>query len=109
MTNLISSHRERDDNYVGTVVNISARWRVATCRDHLQWVLMVQRGAGPHGWRADSYCQTREALMRCIRERGLLPSPAASAILAGLPSHIRAIRLGDATEARDRAAAQWVA
>jgi hypothetical protein len=42
---------------------LSENWRVKT--DELQWILQCQHG---NRWRDRSFCCTREALIRCIRE-----------------------------------------
>ena len=51
------------------VAQFSERWRVVD--DPLQWVLQRKKG-NPRkknsGWRGRSFCRTREALLRCIRE-----------------------------------------
>jgi hypothetical protein len=39
-------------------------------------------------WRGRSYCQTKEALIRCAREHAGEIEPSACAILAALPERI---------------------
>src|SRR5215510_14795096 len=44
--------------------SINANWRVV--QDKMQWVLQRKQG---ERWRDRSFCVTREALLRCIREQ----------------------------------------
>jgi hypothetical protein len=47
----------------GLVIALNGGWRVS--EDELQWILQRYRGGR---WRDRSFCRTREALLRCIRE-----------------------------------------
>jgi hypothetical protein len=90
------SDRETADNYPQVVAVLNAGWRVIRCRDGLQWVL--QRRSSPEtsrgdDWRARSYCQTKEALIRCSREYAGEMDPAACTTLAALPERITAEKL----------------
>ena len=59
------SKRETDDNYRGEIFR-SGDWRIAVCKDHLQW--LVQRrtransAAGPR-WVSQAYCATQKGLV----------------------------------------------
>ena len=44
---------------------LNDRWRVST-RDPLQWMLQYRSG---QTWKPLSFCVTKEALLRCIREK----------------------------------------
>ena len=60
------SHRESDDSYRG-VLHIAGRWRIAICRDAVQFLVQRQRPGksgvgGP--WDSQRYCVTRAALIR---------------------------------------------
>lgn len=84
---------ETADDYPGFVAQLNPDWRVVECRDRLQWIL--QRRGSPKkprrdDWRARSYCQTSEALIRCAREYAGAIDRAAAAILAALPVLITA-------------------
>jgi len=51
------------------VVQINEQWRVVD--DPLQWILQKRKGKARNkssGWQGRSFCRTREALLRCIRE-----------------------------------------
>jgi hypothetical protein len=51
------------------VAQLNETWRVID--DPLQWILQLRKG-NPRkknpGWRGRSFCRTRKALLRCIRE-----------------------------------------
>ena len=56
------------------IAQLNASWRVVD--DPLQWILQRRKGnsrAKNTGWRARSYCRTKDALLRCIREHCCLP------------------------------------
>lgn len=64
-----TDHRETADDYRGVVFR-AGRFRVALCRDGIQWLFQRQRGANPGvgaPWDTLGYCATREALMRLHR------------------------------------------
>ena len=48
---------------IGLVIALNRGWRVS--EDELQWMLQRYQGGR---WRDRSFCHTREALLRCIRE-----------------------------------------
>ena len=83
---------EGSDAYPAVLATLTPKWRVIVCREGTQWILQSRRGAGAKDWRGDSYCQTREGLLRCIRERAGACDKAALAHLATLPVHIRDVR-----------------
>ena len=62
----VNFHRERGDDYRGELYRFG-RWRVALCRDRLQYLLQRRRrpksGAGV-AWDNLAYCVTRTALLR---------------------------------------------
>jgi hypothetical protein len=68
------------------VAQLNASWRVAD--DPLQWILQRRKGHPRKkngGWRARSFCRTREALLRCIREYCGEIDPLALTKLKSLP------------------------
>jgi hypothetical protein len=94
------SARETADNYPRVVAILNPGWRVIECRDGVQWIL--QRRGSPEmargdDWRGRSYCQTKEALIRCTREYAGEIEPAACATLAALPERIFKTELVEAT------------
>lgn len=61
-----TDHRESSDFYRGEVFR-RGRYRVAVCRDGLQWLFQRQRfefAAGGAAWDTLGYCVTRKALIR---------------------------------------------
>lgn len=51
------------------VAQLNEQWRVVD--DPLQWILQKRKGKARNkssGWQGRSFCRTREALLRCIRE-----------------------------------------
>ena len=60
------SHRERDDNYQGVIVQLDPRWRIIECRDAIQWII-----------------QKRSAELSTAL--GLLSEPSSRAVLEALP------------------------
>lgn len=57
---------ESYNDYDGVICHLGDRWRVIECRDGIQWILQTRHGKQ---WDGRSYCQTRQVLLRCIRER----------------------------------------
>ena len=67
------------------IVRLNDLWRVVD--DPLQWIL-ARRGSknGKFGpWKARSFCTTRKALLRCIREYCGAVDPAAVAFIESWP------------------------
>ena len=67
------------------VAQLNASWRVID--DPLQWILQRTKG-NPRkknsGWRDRSFCRTRDALLRCVREYCGEVDPSALATLKAL-------------------------
>lgn len=67
---LHTDHRETSDEY-GRVVHREDNWRVAECRDQIQWLLQRRRpgyaGVGT-AWDTLAYCVTRAVLVRLYRQ-----------------------------------------
>lgn len=68
-----ASSRDRSEGLAHTrnplIAQLNERWRVVD--DPLQWILQRKKGNPRNknsGWRSRSFCRTREALLRCIRE-----------------------------------------
>ena len=81
------SHRERDDNYQGVIVQLAPRWRIIECRDAIQWIIQKRSAEPSHSgeWRGDSYVVSRDALIELSVKRGLLSDPSKLAMLEALP------------------------
>ena len=62
-------HRETADAYAGELFQ-QGRYRVAVCRDGIQWLFQRRRpgsSGGGAAWDTLGYCVTREGLMRLHR------------------------------------------
>lgn len=66
---LTGDHRETAETYAGELFRLG-RYRVAVCRDGIQWLFQRQRptkSAGGAVWDTLGYCVTRKGLMRLHR------------------------------------------
>ena len=80
-------HRETSDTYRGVLFR-SDRFRVAICRDGLQWLFQRRRihpAPGGAAWDTLGYCVTRKALARLYREHMGSEPPE----LFDFPGHLR--------------------
>jgi hypothetical protein len=70
----------------GLIAELNERWRVVD--DPLQWILQRRKGSPRKknsGWQGRSFCRTREALLRCVREYCGEVDPAALNKIKALP------------------------
>lgn len=56
---------ETSDDYPLVVVDFGDGWRVIECAAGLQWILQKRISRGQYPWRGQSFCRTKEALLRC--------------------------------------------
>jgi hypothetical protein len=92
-------HRECSETYMGEVFRLG-RYRVAVCRDGIQWLFQRQRAGFPAGgavWDTLGYCATRAGLMRLHRAHIGPEAPE----LAALPERLRAGGRATVPEAGD--------
>ena len=82
------SHRERDDNYVDTVVQLTQRYRVILCPQHLQLIIQEKEASRSGHWRAKSYHTSRDSLLSACGKRGFLSDPNKVAVLHAMPDHV---------------------
>ena len=82
------SHRERDDNYQGVIVQLDPRWRIIECRDAIQWIIQKRSAEplNPGYWLGASYVTDRNKLIELSTALGLLSEPSLRAVLEALPS-----------------------
>lgn len=78
----VRSNREKDDNYRSVLFGLNERWRVAACKDDIQWLLQYRDNTR---WHARACCRTREGLARCIREYAGPVDATVLATIAALP------------------------
>lgn len=84
-------HRETAETYVGELFRLGC-YRVAVCRDGIQWLFQRQRPRFPAGgaaWDTLGYCASRAGLMRLHRAHIGPDAPE----IAVLPAHIERRKL----------------
>ena len=84
--NARSDHRESAENYRRELCR-HGDFRVAECRDGIQWFLQRRRGrisAGGAAWDSFAYCATQKALSRLYQKH----TGVTSEVIDFLPSHI---------------------
>jgi hypothetical protein len=88
------SHRERDDNYQGVIVQLAPRWRIIECRDAIQWIIQKRSAEplNPGYWLGASYVTDRNKLIELSTTLGLLSEPSLRAVLEALPSSVTELR-----------------
>ena len=88
------SHRERDDNYHGVIVQLAPRWRIIECRDAIQWIIQKRsaKPLNPGYWFGASYVTERNKLIELSTALGLLSEPSLWAVLEALPSSATELR-----------------
>jgi hypothetical protein len=78
--------QETADDYLRTVANLSASWRVIECRDSIQWILQRRKkGGAERPWHAVGYFRTRTALTRLCATLNREFNPGAADVLDQLP------------------------
>lgn len=85
------SRRERDDDYKGTLIYITSRWRIIVCKDGIQWIVQKRSVEHPNTgtWAGKSYCTTRDSLIAACSRRNLLSDASVRQALDALPTNIR--------------------
>jgi hypothetical protein len=63
----VIAKNESAEGYGRLVARIDANTRVVECAAGIQWVLQ-RRGDRGEAWRGVSFCRTKQALLRCVRE-----------------------------------------
>jgi hypothetical protein len=56
---------ETYDEYSRVTARIDEKTRVIECKDGIQWIVQRRMSAN---WRGVSFCRTKRALLRCVRE-----------------------------------------
>jgi hypothetical protein len=85
-----ASHREKEDNYHGVILQLAPRWRIIECRNAEQWIIQKRNAEplNPGVWLGVSYVVSRERLIELSASLGLLSEPSKRAVLEALPSSI---------------------
>lgn len=84
---LRTNHRETAENYSGELLRYGI-YRVAVCRDSIQWLFQRQRPQFPAGgaaWDTLGYCVSKSGLTRLVRAHIGCDVPE----LDGLPEHFQ--------------------
>ena len=85
------THRETSDSYGDVIAVLTSRWRVATCKNGIQWILQKRTAEPLHEGigRGQSYCTSRDALLEACASRELLSDKKACTFLNALPEKIK--------------------
>ena len=86
------SHRERDDAYIGTIIQFSPRWRLVLCKDQIQWIIQKKESSHRGFWRSKQYLTCKDSVFEASGRLGLLSDPKVEAVLHALPKHARDYR-----------------
>lgn len=86
------SHRERDDAYIGTIIQFSPRWRLVLCKDQMQWIIQKKESSHRGFWRGKQYLISKDSVLKASVGLGFLSDPKAGAALNALPKHARDYR-----------------
>ena len=89
-----ASHREKEDNYHGVILQLAPRWRIIECRNAEQWIIQKRNAEplNPVVWRGVSYVLSRDKLIELSASLGLLSEPSQRAVLEALPSSATDLR-----------------
>ena len=84
------TRRETSDFYSQVIAVLAPRWRVATCRNGIQWILQKRTAEPLHKgiWRGRSYHTTQNSLIEACAKLELLSDDRARAAVDALPSII---------------------
>jgi len=83
------SHRERDDAYIGTIVQFSPRWRLVLCKDQMQWIVQKKESSRRGDWRGKHYLTCKDSVLKASGRLALLSDPKVEAVLQALPHYAR--------------------
>jgi hypothetical protein len=83
------SHRERDDAYIGTIVQFNSRWRLIWCKNQIQWIIQKKESSHLGYWRGRRYLTTQKNVIETCGSLGLLSEPSKRAVLEALPVSIK--------------------
>ena len=82
------SHRERDDAYIGKIVQFSPRWRLILCKDQMQWIIQRKESSRRGDWRGKHYLTCKDSVLEASGRLGWLSDPKVAAVLHALPDHV---------------------
>jgi hypothetical protein len=64
----VIARNEGAEGYPRLVVQLDAKTRVIECMAGIQWIVQRRLRNGRHAWEGVSFCRTKQALLRCVRE-----------------------------------------
>ena len=81
------ARNEGADGYSGFAAQIDAKTRVVACAAGIQWIVQRAsiRSTGERTWAGVSFCRTKQALLRCVREWAPGDHPKLEALPAWFP------------------------
>ena len=79
------THRERDDAYIGAIVQFAPRWRLVLCKDQIQWIIQKKESSHRGFWRGKQYMTSKESVFEACGRLGLLSDANTEAVLHALP------------------------
>jgi len=83
------SNRERDDAYIGTIVQFSPRWRLVLCKDQMQWIIQKKESSRRGDWRGKQYLTCKDSVLKASVRLGLLSDPKVDEVLHALPDYAK--------------------
>ena len=83
------SHRERDEAYLGAIVQFSPRWRLVFCKDQMQWIIQKKESSHRGFWRGKQYLTCNYSVLKASVRLGLLSDLKVEAVLHALPKRAR--------------------
>jgi len=83
------THRERDDAYIGAIVQFAPRWRLVLCKDQMQWIIQKKESSRRGDWRGKQYLTCKDSVLKARGRLGWLSDPKVEAVLHALPDYAR--------------------
>jgi len=83
------SPRERDDAYLGIIVQFGPRWRLVLCRDQMQWIIQKKESSHRGFWRGKQYLTRNDSVLKASVRLGLLSDTKVEAVLHALPDYAK--------------------
>ena len=86
------SHREKDEAYLGAIVQFNPRWRLVLCKDQMQWIIQKKESSRRGDWRGKQYLTCKDSVLKASGSLGLLSDTNTEAVLTTLPERARDYR-----------------
>ena len=82
------SHRQRDDAYILTIVQLDARWRLIFCKNQNQWFIQIKEKYHQGFFRGIQYLTNKDSLIKACGALGLLSEPNTRADSSQVPKNV---------------------